>query len=105
MRCDAHDLPTPCKQCRRNEILLSGAADKEKPMTNTVTIEVKIKPPVVPNFVVMDDPATRKSLDSAHDEGLSIDVGQLDEAGVQLVIDLWTLAFRNNVLARKAALK
>lgn len=68
-------------------------------MNATVTMQLRVKTPALPNFVEIDGPRPR-SLDDAFNRGLVMDVGELDAAAIEAVIKQWAEAFRQHAAAR-----
>jgi hypothetical protein len=72
---------------------------------STITLQAKVKLPVMPNFLHVDN-VRRAHLDDAIAAGadtMTIDVADLDEQGIQDFCAMWTLAFTRHCQQRRVS--
>jgi hypothetical protein len=70
----------------------------------TVAVQLRVKTPSLPNFVEIQGVGHR-TLDEAQaaaGKGLVMDVGKLDDDGVEAVIAQWGTEFRAHAKARRS---
>jgi hypothetical protein len=71
----------------------------------TVAVQLRVKTPTLPNYVEVQGIGHR-TLDEAQaaaGKGLVLDVGRLDDEGVESLITQWASAFRAHAKARRTA--
>lgn len=69
----------------------------------TVAVQLQIKTPTLPNFVEVQGIGhrTMDEAQAAGGKGLVLDVGRLDDEGIEALIMQWAVAFRAHAKARR----